>query len=58
MTDIDYEAHRPALQALQATRIHLRRLQPALNVMTREVLDDIIRDHIDPVLDKETSDAN
>lgn len=35
---------------LVVTRSTLRSLQPALNVMAREVMDDIIRDQIDALL--------
>lgn len=45
--------------ALVRMRSILKKLQPALNVMAREVLDDIIADQIDAVLNatKEVRDA-
>lgn len=42
------------LEALEKMRDLLRKLQPALNVMAREVMDDIIADQIDPAISKAT----
>lgn len=41
-------------KALKSTRAALRLLQPALNVMARECLDDIIEREIDAAIGKET----
>lgn len=41
---------RDGREALERTRDALRGLQPALNVMAREIIDDIITDHIAPAL--------
>ena len=38
------------LDALKQTRDALRKLQPALNVMAREIIDDIITDKIEKAL--------
>lgn len=38
------------VEALENTRKHLRNLQPALNGMARDILDDIIADQIDAAL--------
>lgn len=40
------------LASLEKMRDLLRKLQPALNVMARDVMDDIIRDQIDPAIAK------
>lgn len=40
-------------EALVKVSESLRLLQPALNVMAREIIDDIIADHIAPVLNTE-----
>lgn len=45
------------LTALATMRDLLRKLQPALNVMAREVMDDIIADQIDPAIAKATGKA-
>lgn len=40
------------VRALQKMRDIIRSLQPAMNVMAREVMDDIVREQIDPALSK------
>lgn len=62
MTSPEVKGHTPspdrttqgddALSALVRVRDLLRGLQPALNLMARDVLDDIIADQIDPVIAK------
>jgi len=46
------------MAALREMRSILRKLQPALNVMAREVLDDIIADQIDAVLNASKEGRN
>ena len=45
------------LEALRKMRELLRLLQPALNVMAREVMDDIIKDQIDPAIAAATGEV-
>lgn len=52
---IEQDKHRTTslaaqLDALKQTRDALRKLQPALNVMAREIIDDIITDKIEKAL--------
>lgn len=48
------ERERVLREALANTKHWLTQLQPALNVMSRDILADIIADHIDPALAPET----
>ena len=50
---IQSEGRTGAGEALVKVSESLRLLQPALNVMAREIIDDIIADHIAPVLNTE-----